>query len=236
MPSRCFLDQFPVELLYAVFSYLSADEILYSFLDISRYLNGVLANYHQYYVNFESILKPRFDLICQRIHRPGIIALTLSDGSETPHQSKEFFTRVPIEEFAEHVRSLTLSDLDVESVPLIEDRWTLFSNLTSLSLNNTLPVRTGNLPLLFCRLIRLKLTDGIMLNGDVRLDSLKHLTITNRCSANQLRRILCSSTKLVSCQVRLNHEDSLTLNEPILNLKRLTLDMSGKLCETRLVF
>ena len=228
MPSQCLLDRFPVELLYAIFSYLSADEICHSFFDISRYLNTVLANYDRYYCNLESILKPHFDLICERIHRSGLVALTLSDGPETRNQSKEFFSRVPIEEFGEHLRSLTLADVDTESVQRIEDRWTLFSNLTALALNNTLLVHPEKLHSLLSRLTRLKLTDGRILTGDISLDSLRHITITNRCSAHLLQRILDASAKLQSCQVRLSQEDPLSLSHPMLSLTRLILDMAGQ--------
>ena len=110
---------------------------------------------------------------------------------------------------------------------LLEDRWTLFSNLTALQLNSTLLIRSEKLHSLLSQLTRLELTDGNVLLGDVKLTSLQHLTITNRCTAHLLERILTASINLKSFQARISQEEPLSLKQSLLTLKHLILDMSG---------
>ncbi|UJR16992.1 hypothetical protein I4U23_003890 [Adineta vaga] len=89
------LDQFPVEIIFDVFKYFTASEILYSFYNFSRYLRQCIRSYQKYKINFTSISKNEFDQICKIIRPDQILALTLSDDEETPGQTALFFTRFP---------------------------------------------------------------------------------------------------------------------------------------------
>ena len=108
------LDQFPVELIFDVFTYLTASEILHSFYGFSRYLKHCIRSYQQYTVNFKSIHKREFDRICNVIRPDQIMTLTISDDEETPGQMALFFTRFPTFEQSftrlEHLRVRNLED------------------------------------------------------------------------------------------------------------------------------
>lgn len=45
------LDRFPVELIYLIYEYLSGDDILYSFLHTSAYMNEILESYDEFPLN-----------------------------------------------------------------------------------------------------------------------------------------------------------------------------------------
>ncbi|CAF2035753.1 unnamed protein product [Rotaria magnacalcarata] len=104
----CRIDVLPVELLYTIFTYLSAHEIFYAFYNLSDYVDAVLVNYDRYLVNFCSVLKSQFDVTCYYIRPDRVISLTLSDDDETPGQSEIFFSRFNIEQFI-YLRSLDVS-------------------------------------------------------------------------------------------------------------------------------
>ncbi len=89
------LDRLPVELIFDIFTYLTASEILHSFHNFSRYLRQCIRSYRQYTINFKAIHKREFDWICRVIHPHQIMTLTLSDDEETPGQMDLFFTRFP---------------------------------------------------------------------------------------------------------------------------------------------
>ncbi|CAF3642163.1 unnamed protein product [Adineta steineri] len=89
------LDQFPVELIFNVFTYLTANEIIHSFYNFSRYLRQCIRSYEQYKINFKSVGKYEFDQLCKVLRPDQIMALTLSDDEETPGQMALFFTRFP---------------------------------------------------------------------------------------------------------------------------------------------
>ena len=108
--SLCLIDLLPVELLHSIFGYLWAHEIFYSFSNLSGYLNGVLINYDRYSVNFHSVLKSQFDVICHYIRPDQIISLTLSDDEETPNQSELFFSLFDIKQFI-NLRSINMNSI-----------------------------------------------------------------------------------------------------------------------------
>jgi hypothetical protein len=118
------LDLLPVELIHKIFSYLSAHEIFYAFLNLSDYVNATLISYNRYIVNFRSVLKCHFDVTCQSIRPDRIISLTLSDDDETLDQSKLFFSYFKIEEFV-HLRSFDMSSMN-------NDTWKSLSGLHQL--------------------------------------------------------------------------------------------------------
>lgn len=108
------LDRLPVELIFDVFTYLMASEILHSFYNFSQHLRQCIRSYQQYKINFKSIHKREFDRICNIIHPDQIMTLTLSDDEETPGQMALFFTRFSTFELSfirlEHLRIRNLEE------------------------------------------------------------------------------------------------------------------------------
>jgi hypothetical protein len=109
--AHCLLDILPVELLHALFSYFLAHEILLTFASVSPYIDAILVSYTNYRVDFKSILKTHFDLVCRTITADQIISLTLSGLDDTPKQCQLFFTHFRIEHFS-RLRSLRLINID----------------------------------------------------------------------------------------------------------------------------
>jgi hypothetical protein len=108
------LDRLPVELIFDVFTFLTAAEILHSFHNFSRYLRKCIRSYQQYKINFKAINKREFDRICSAIRPDQIMTLTISDDEETPGQMDLFFTRFPTfdQSFTrlEHLQLLNLEE------------------------------------------------------------------------------------------------------------------------------
>ncbi|CAF1034423.1 unnamed protein product [Adineta steineri] len=104
------LDQFPVELIFDVFTYLTASEILHSFHNFSQYLRQCIRSYQHYKINFQSIRKREYDWICKVIHPDQIMSLTVSDDEETPGQMDLFFSNNQSFTRLEHLRLRNLED------------------------------------------------------------------------------------------------------------------------------
>ena len=80
------LDRFPVELIYLICEYLSGDDILYSFLHTSAYMNEVLKSYDEFPLNLISNTRQKFDWIVSYVKSDRILSLTLSDRELTVGQ------------------------------------------------------------------------------------------------------------------------------------------------------
>ena len=109
--ARCHLDILPVELLHALFSYFLAHEILLIFTSVSPYIDAILVSYTNYRVDFKSILKTHFDLVCRTVTVDQIISLTISGLDDTPKQCQLFFTHFQIEHLSK-LRSPRLINID----------------------------------------------------------------------------------------------------------------------------
>ena len=77
------IDWLPIELLHDIFDYLWVHDIYYSFSSLSDYLDSVLAGYCHYLLNFHSVLKSKFDLLCQHIWPHQVISVILSHDNDT---------------------------------------------------------------------------------------------------------------------------------------------------------
>ncbi|CAF3496535.1 unnamed protein product [Rotaria socialis] len=178
------LDSLPKEIIYTIFDYFWAHDILYSFLDSSAYINSIILTYHNYHVNFKSILKRLFDLVCCSIRSNQITSLILSDDNETPCQSKIYFSLFPIEEFI-NLRAIRLSDIENDT-------------LSHLWMIETIPKLK--------RLIVNKFSDHDY-NQENSLCAISFFYLRNLtlpyCSYNQLRQILRSAPKLTSLNISL---------------------------------
>lgn len=198
------LDLLPTEILYTIFDYFWSHEILYSFMNISDYINNILLSYRNYHVNFKSILKGEFDLICHHIKPNQIKSLVLSDSNETPGQSKAFLSLFPIEQFI-YLHAISLFEIE-------NDSRSFFFNIHQLkylisfetdTLSNLWMIET--IPRLK-RLIVNKYFDNDY-NHENLLDSISFSHLLNLtlpyCSYTQLRRILCFAPKLISLNISL---------------------------------
>jgi hypothetical protein len=134
MSCNCLLDRFPVELLHHLFNYFFTTEILYTFSDVSDYVKSVSLSYFQYKVNFRSIRRSDFDLVCYRLRPDEVVSLALSDDIDTPNQSQLFFSRFRIEQFKQ-LKSLTLIQIEIDSLKLIFTDLYQLHQLRSLSIN-----------------------------------------------------------------------------------------------------
>ena len=131
----CILDSLPVELVHIIFAYFWAHEILVTFSDVSPYVDAILVAYSSYQVDFQSILRCHFDLICNRLRPNQIVSLILSDYDDTPHLSKTFLSRFDIQSLT-RLRSLTLKKVKTESLVLIVDSMNRFNQNCQLSLDD----------------------------------------------------------------------------------------------------
>ncbi|CAF4693444.1 unnamed protein product, partial [Rotaria magnacalcarata] len=131
------LDELPIEILHILFSYLLAHEIFYSFLNINSYLDAAIVSYPNYQLNFQSISKYYFDLVCQHISPKRVIAITLSDDNDTCGQSEIFLSRFQIDQFVK-LRSLTLIRIELKSLKYINLHLHKLDQLVSLTCDLTL--------------------------------------------------------------------------------------------------
>ncbi len=81
MRDYCSLDLLLVEWLHTVFTYFLAYEILLTSADVSNYINTVSLSYASYRLNFRSIRKCDFDLVCRHIPPDQVISPVLSDDN-----------------------------------------------------------------------------------------------------------------------------------------------------------
>jgi hypothetical protein len=115
MVSFCLLDILPVELFHSIFVYLSPQDVVKAFSDVSNYVNDVLSGYSFYSLELRSISGAEFDLICRWIRPDQVVSLKLCDGSETFGLSKLFFSRFKIEKLV-HLRLLSLELIDEDII------------------------------------------------------------------------------------------------------------------------
>ncbi|CAF1135214.1 unnamed protein product [Rotaria sordida] len=86
---------------------------------IGNYVSNALLKYSYYQVDFRSIFKTNFDLICYKIKPDQVISLTLSDDDDdTPGQSELFLSRFRIEQFI-RLQSLTLFNIELNALESI---------------------------------------------------------------------------------------------------------------------
>ncbi|CAF1040046.1 unnamed protein product [Adineta steineri] len=223
MHRACFFDLLPVELLHTLFSYFLAHEILFTFSDINDYVNSVLLAYTAYRVNFESIGRNYFDLICRRIRPEQIILLKLSDNKDTPGLSELFFSRFQIAQFTQ-LRSITLIEIELESMQSIFSKLHKLNKLRSLSFNVDLirekyPTRTSQYPNISNKInLRLlnaysrilpRLTHLYLHSGDV-LQSIPLLHLyylkLDKCTLDELEIIVRNAPQLQSLNICLEFD------------------------------
>jgi hypothetical protein len=197
-----FLDRFPVEILHLIFDYFWAHEILSSFRNMTDYLDRVLLSYKNYSINFESIRKSQFDLVCRHIQPDQVISLILSDKMETPNQSQLFRSIFSIEQFT-RLRALKLIELDDDGKSFFSDLYKI-QNLISLEINVKIKLPfVENAPPLQ-RLI-INISSGVHFDLGQSITTmpfyqLRQLTLSN-CSCTQLQEIFRRAPRLTSLSI-----------------------------------
>ncbi|CAF1374962.1 unnamed protein product [Adineta steineri] len=100
------------EILLNVFEFLQGVDLLRTFHRLNaRFDNLLFIHFRSNYLNFKSVSKTDFDIVCQQ-HLPlildRIIALRLSENDETPQQTRCFFAyNITLGQFT-HLQSLSL--------------------------------------------------------------------------------------------------------------------------------
>jgi hypothetical protein len=133
------LESLANELFFDVFDYLSVIHRLRAFFGLNVRINNLVLKYFRSHgIDFRSMSKDDFDIICQEylpsISDP-ICALHLSDDGATPHQLLCFLShKISFHQFT-HLRSLTLHYKSSKSVEnrILSELCHLSSDLTDLN-------------------------------------------------------------------------------------------------------
>jgi hypothetical protein len=175
-------------------------------------------------VNFKSITKKEFDLVCQRIIPNQVISLTLSNNEDTPGQVELFLSRFQINQFTS-LRSLTLIDLGPDYWQSVITRLVDLKNLRSFMYISTdtdswiCQIPSNDLTSLdLClfdnyrpmlpQLTRLRLSHGNFL-ASVQFPYLHHL-IHQQCTDVIIKHISYAAPQLKSLETKFRHTKSST--------------------------
>jgi hypothetical protein len=105
----------PNEIVLDLFDYFDGTDLLRAFYGLNSRFNFLLyKQYRAYRFRFQYISKRNFDMICQEhlsIITDRVIALQLSDDTETPGQINLFVSYIPLLTQFTHLRSITLYNL-----------------------------------------------------------------------------------------------------------------------------
>ena len=213
MISCHFFDQLPVELLHNLFDYIVAHEILFTFTDVSDYVNDSLRAYSAYKLIFKSIRKADFDRVCRCIQPKQVVSLTLCDDADTPGQSQLFFSRFYIEQFVQ-LQSLRFIEIEPETLKYIIPHLRKMNLLRSLCFDHIIrqsapanechlmvSLQSNNYTQVASRLNRLYLQNEKMLIL-TSYSNLYHLKL-NTSSADLLETIFHHASQLRSLDIHL---------------------------------
>jgi hypothetical protein len=247
--SCCQLDHLPVELIHHLLSYFSAHEIFYSFINVTSYIDAVLLAYSNYKINFKSITKTNFHLICRHIMPDKVIALTLSDDEMTPGLIELFLSRFQINQFT-RLQSLRLFEIGPDFWEIIMTKLVGLKNLRSFSYfpSNRIDPWICNLPpddvtlLDKClsdkyapvlpQLYQLRLYHGDFLKS-IQFPHLRHLVL-DQSSVDIIKHICSVALELKSLDTRLSTNDLGTeLIFPFPQLNRFILRLQSKILNRR---
>lgn len=228
-------DVLPVEVIHRILDCLDIETIFRSLYGVCRRINYTLGTYNRYRLNLKSISKHDFHLICRLIPHQQVVALTLSDGKDTPGQTGLFLSRFNIKDFV-RLSSLTLDNIDDVDLRKLMSTISLKS-LKYLSIDCPKGCRTETHHLLKSLLVghslqRLSLGSRslckILTQNNVT--NLKHLTL-NACRLSQIEEILSLSTSLetlILTKVRMDADDDLqNIDSPFNSPKLIFLSVSS---------
>ena len=238
------LDILPVELVHHLLNYFAAHEIFYTFRNVSSYIDAVLMNYVDYRINFESISRADFDLICQHIKPDQVISLTLSDNEMTPGLINLFLSRFQMTQFT-RLRSLTLIEIGSDFWEIILSKLIELKHLQSFSVfrSNRTNRWLSSIPQVdetqldedlfdsyapvLPQLHKLRLCHGRFL-GSIEFPQLRHLILEG--SSQDIIKHVCSvAPQLKSIDTTFSYY-GLTREffKPLAPLNRLILQITGK--------
>lgn len=242
--NNCQLDNLPVELIHHLLTYFSAHEIFYTFINVTSYINAVLAAYSNYRINCKAITRANFDLICQHIIPDQVIALTLSNDEDTPGLVDLFLSRFQIKQFT-RLQSLRMIEIEADFWETIITQMVQLKDLQSFcyfpsnrsnrwicklsadvvtQLDKSLFVTYA--PLL-PRLYKLRLCHGDYLDS-IQFPHLHHL-ILERSSTDMIKYICSVAPQLKSLVTNLSDDElSKELIFPLPQLNRLILHIPSK--------
>lgn len=229
-----YFDRLPVELLHTIFQYLTHCDAVCSFYDISSYVNEVVEDFCWSQMDFRSVSKDRFDLVCEHLDVRRLASLTLSEDLDTPGQVELFFARFPLREII-NLRSLTLLSVTNYDLSFILDDLTQLEYLHSLfaTSRSSEYLRFGRRLNLMRTLRNLSVSFGDMFDHSVPtpLHTVQVLN-TGYCHFLELRRLQAVVPSLHSLTIVLQANHQLQLSENAhpwsLSLKRLHLTLVGK--------
>ncbi|CAF4348154.1 unnamed protein product [Rotaria sp. Silwood2] len=126
-------ESLPNELIYVIFKYLNASDILNALSNLNSHFTALLTIYNDYKVDFRSVSKDLYDFVCSQLVPSHVQMLYLSNKRNTYGQIQNFFNRFSLISFSSRLRSLSLkSCLENESKEII-DHLHLLTKLTVLS-------------------------------------------------------------------------------------------------------
>ncbi|UJR32961.1 hypothetical protein I4U23_020424 [Adineta vaga] len=230
-------DHLPVEILHMVFQYMSNNDVIRSFYNLSSYLNAVLNQYCLHTLNFQSTSKSCFDFLCDHLELSRILSLTLSDDIHTPYQVQLFFNRFKLRDFI-NLQSLRLLSITNEDIYLIRSDLSELRYLTSLFTSS----RLSQTLLLGKILNQMKVLNNLSISyGDIFDHSvtfpLHNLKILDAgiCNFLELRRLKRIVPSLISLKIILQANHQLNLVSDIniwTQLERLDLTLKDEALTT----
>ncbi|CAF1382834.1 unnamed protein product [Rotaria sp. Silwood1] len=123
----------PVEILHRIFDSLDAQTILFSIRPVCRLFRAMVNTYDRYFLDFKSISKSNFHLLCRLINPQNVISLRLCDDAYTPNQIALFISLVRLRQFT-RLHSITFFGIEEFQLNMILKRINL-NLLNSFSLN-----------------------------------------------------------------------------------------------------
>lgn len=178
------------ELILDIFEYFHTIDLFHTFSQLNlRFYTLLIQHHHGYHLNFQSISKGNFDIICQQ-HLPFIIdqilSLNLSDDDETPILPKLFLSYgFTLDQFI-RLKSLTLNHIhSFDIITQIINQCQSLLNLTHLNL-------------IKCCLYRKDQTiTSYLLNNIWKLSKLRHCHLSNIYPISNLISTIKTTSKSI---------------------------------------
>ncbi|CAF1369931.1 unnamed protein product [Rotaria sordida] len=123
----------PVEIFHRIFDSLDVQTILFSIRPVNQLFRALVNSYDRYNLDFKSISKSNFHLLCRSINPQNVISLKLCDDEYTPNQIALFISSFRLRQLT-RLHSITLFGIEEFQLNMILKRINL-NLLTSFSLN-----------------------------------------------------------------------------------------------------
>ncbi|CAF1489447.1 unnamed protein product [Rotaria sordida] len=123
----------PVEIFHRIFDSLDVQTILFSIRPVNQLFRALVNSYDRYNLDFKSISKSNFHLLCRSINPQNVISLKLWDDEYTPNQIALFISSFRLRQLT-RLHSITLFGIEEFQLNMILKRINL-NLLTSFSLN-----------------------------------------------------------------------------------------------------